>query len=456
MSASYDTRVNKFSFAAKIAIAFAICLALVCTNTQNATAQFNLTNGVVGGVDISPDGVLNGSRKALPKEVLEQLQEYLTSGNVDMDKAGTRMVSVKGLESAWRQGVAKGNVPAAAQYMAGLQRIEYVIRHEDDIIIAGPAEPFHADKNGNVVGKESGMPVLHTEDFIIALRHANDARRGQGISVSIDPTEAGVRNYQNLVNEMRKNRVSFKPGLAAKFEEAYGPQTISLTGIPKNSRFAQTLVSADYKMKRLAMGLEKAPGFLPSLMAMAKSKNGGLQGAPRFWMECNYEPVSVSADNKVWKLSGTGVKTMTEETHFNADGTKKAAGKENRLAKKWAETMTEKFAELSKIEPVFRELRNLMDLSVVAAIITKEGMTKGVSLPAVESSKVSTSEFNVPSKVPSECSFVQLSRSWLFTASGGVTVDSWKVASNTKVDSSLDGMVAKSNPTNDRWWWNAK
>ena len=173
-------------------------------------------------------------------------------------------------------------------------------------------------------------------------------------------------------------------------------------------------------------------------------------------MECNYEPVSVSADNKVWKLSGTGVKTMTDATRFNADGTKKSTGKQNRLAKKWADTMTEKFAELSKIEPVFRELRNLMDLSVVAAIITKEGMTKQVSLPAVESPKVSTSEFNVPSKVPSQCSFVHLSGGWMFTASGGVSVDSWKVASSTKVDASLDGMVAKSNPTNDRWWWNAK
>ena len=97
-----------------------------------------------------------------------------------------------------------------------------------------------------------------------------------------------------------------------------------------------------------------------------------------------------------------------------------------------------------------------MDLSVVAAIITKEGMTKQVSLPTVENPNAPTPEFNVPTKVPSQCSFVQLSRSWLFTASGGVTVDSWKVASNTKVDGSLDGMIAKSNPTNDRWWWNAK
>lgn len=458
-----DKRVNKFLFASKIAIALAVCFTFAFANSQHAAAQpgggLNLFNGVVGGVNISADGVLNGSRTALSKDVLKQLKDNLSNGNVDMEKVGLRMVSTKGLEAAYRKSVKQGNVPAAVRYMAGLQRIEYIIRTADDIILAGPAEPIHVDSKGNVVGKESGMPVLNTEDFIIALRHANNARQGEGISVSIDPTEAGVKNYQELVNEMRRQRVSFHPDHASKVEEAYGPQAIRLTGVPTNSRFAQILVSADYKMKRLSMGLEETPDFLPSLLHMAKAKNKGFgQSAPRFWMECNYEPCSVSKDSNVWKLSGTGVKTMTQEMHFDSDGKRAAKGKTNRMAKKWADLMTEKFAELSKVEPVFRELRNLMDLSVVAAIITKENMMakSKVDAPSFTSSEVATPEWNVPAKVPSQCSFVKIAGSTIFTASGGVSVDSFGVAAKTKVDESLAKMVAKVEAPADRWWWNAK
>ncbi len=37
--------------------------------------------------------------------------------------------------------------------------------------------------------------------------------------------------------------------------EAFGPQLIKLTGVPSDSHFAQTLVAADYQMKRIGMGL---------------------------------------------------------------------------------------------------------------------------------------------------------------------------------------------------------
>ena len=455
---SIDKRVNKFSFASRITMALALCF--MFASVPEATAQngfFN--NGVVGGVNISTDGVVNGSRAALSKEMIKQLEDSFASDNVDMEKVALRFVSTKGLEAAYRKSVKEGNIPNAVRYMAGLQRIEYIIRTDDDIVLGGPAEPIHVDADGNVVGKESGMPVLNTEDFIIALRHANEARQGQGISVSIDPTEAGAKNYQALVNEMRRKRMSFQPEHASKVEEAFGPQTIRLTGVPKNSRFAQILVSADYKMKRLAMGLEETPDFLPSLLHMAKAKNKGFgQSAPRYWMECNYEPCSVSSDGDIWKLSGTGVRTVTQEMQFDKDGKRSAKGKTNRMAKRWAESMTKKFTQLSKVEPVFRELRNLMDLSVVAAIITKENMMKksNVHAPAFTSSDVQTSNWNVPAKVPSQCSFVKIAGSTIFTASGGVTVDSFGVAAKTKVDDSLKTMVAKAAAPSDRWWWNAK
>ena len=223
---------------------------------------------------------------------------------------------------------------------------------------------------------------------------------------------------------------SFNDRSAKALEEACGPQNITLTGVPKDSRFSQVLVAADYKMKRLAMGLEPAPEFLPSILEMAGQKRTRLKKmSPRFWMETSYGPVSVSDDKTVWKLNGQGVCTKTQEDYAKQNGSD--AGKSSKLATAWADSMTEKYDQLSKAEPVFRELRNLMDMSVVAAIIARERLLKqvGLNIPAIKGlDTVSIPTWNVPQKVPSQCSFARLSDGLIVTTSGGVTVDSWAVA----------------------------
>ena len=170
-------------------------------------------------------------------------------------------------------------------------------------------------------------------------------------------------------------------------------------------------------------------------------------------MEANYEPVAVSDDKTVWKLNGQGVCAKTEEEVLKADGQKIV--KPSKLATKWADEMTKHYDKLSTIVPVFRELRNLMDISVVAAIIEREGLLKSAELriPAIQGiDTISIPKWNVPKTVPTQCSFARMTRSLMVTTSGGVTIDSWAVASNTTVDSKLKLDATMSS---DRWWWNA-
>jgi hypothetical protein len=97
-----------------------------------------------------------------------------------------------------------------------------------------------------------------------------------------------------------------------------------------------------------------------------------------------------------------------------------------------------------------------MDMSVVAALMSKEGLLEkaGLALANLDGSntKVSTPAWETPKLVPTSCSFVRTTKSWIVTASGGIQVDSWAVASRSEV---VSGLAAPSTtPTANRWWWN--
>jgi len=293
------------------------------------------------------------------------------------------------------------------------------------------------------------------------MRSVDFARQGKGISVSIDPSAEGIRNTNALSDRLRASRRNFDPSMKADFEQAMGPQNVSLTGVPRDSHFSRVLLSADYKMKRLAMGLEPSPlRKLPSMMEVIGKKGLNLtKAAPRMWMECNYEPVAKDESGSVWHISGQGVQTQTEESLFAADGSRKQTGKKLKVAEDWATKMTHNYEDLSRQEPVFRDLRNIMDLSVIAAIIRDEDLLvkAGLELPMMTGETLATPSYEIPETIPSELSFVNTGRSYVTQVSGGVLVDSWGVAQNSVVDAEMNQVaIVAVTPTADRWWWNAK
>ena len=433
------------------------------TGTGGTVGNSSIFLGVVGGVSVDADKVVRGEYRSLPATDQQRVREALTKADADIkSEASMRMISLRGLEAAISGATKSGKpLPADVQYMAGLQRLEYVILSPDtnDIILAGPGEGWTLNEEGNVVGIKSGMPVLHLQDFMVAMRSVDSARQGRGVSVSIDPTQKGVQAVQQIFDRMARNRTSFvNASLKNEIADACGDQTVTLTGVPRDSHFSRVLLTADYKMKRLAMGLDESPiRKLPSMMSQIARKKIKLnkREIPRMWMECDYEPVAKSSDNNIWKISGKGVRVQTETELAAANGQRSGSGKKLKVAEDWAENMTKQYDALSAKEPVFRDLRNVMDMSVVAAIIRNEGLTKqvGLSLPMI-GDELETPSYTVPEKIPSQ---VSVAGAYAVQVSGGVLLDSWGAARNT-VESKELGEVATvaKVATADRWWWNAK
>ncbi len=443
-------------------VSLSICLlALTAQSTVFAGGGFG-GNRAVGGVMIDANGIVRTATVAEKQDLANLMRVAVDAPEGDMKNASEmRMISLKSLQEAIVQSRKDGGpLPEAISFLAGLQRVEYVFvdTENHDIVIAGPAEPWKLLEDGSVVGTESGGAVLLLDDLIVAMRSVETARQG-GISCSIEPTAEGRHRLQQLLK-----RIQLRPGQNPSiFEEpmkqAFGPQMIRLNGIREDSHLARTIVAADYEMKRIAMALTKSPvDGLPSYLQLAKNGQHSSAQNPRWWMACNYDALIRSEDGLAWKLSGQGVKTMTEQDIVAADGSVKGGGKVDKLAALWAEKMTENYQELAKHVTVFRDLRNAMDLTVVATLINQERLAKkaglDLSLLLEENDTIELITYRAPKSVEPQCSFVRGRSGWVVTASGGVDINGFEVVERQKTDPTVgDLRISAIASDSNRWWW---
>lgn len=443
----------------------ALCLVALALTTAvpSAVWAFGFFRQAVGGIFIDPRGAVANAERDQIGKLREARLEHLQAVPGDMRQpAELRKVSLKKLEAALAECVRENKqLPEELFFLAGLQRIQYVFVYpeQNDIVLAGYAEGWRIDERGNLVGETTGRPVLLLDDLLVALRTAEQAARG-GITCSIDPTKEGLANLQSFAKELPL--LGSNPNAAAeRLEQALGPQVVSFSGVPAHSHFARVLLAADFRMKRLAMNFDPAPvKGLPSYLHMLKgqSKAGAQNVLPRWWLTTDYDPLLTDGEGLAWELRGRGVKAMTEDDFVAADGSRQQTGKASAQAQKWADLMTDRYDELSVKEPIFGELRNCMDLAVVAALIVKEnlagkaGLNMGVLLNA---SDLPTDELITPKVIATKASFIETRNNYIISASGGVAINSWGDADRKEQSDSLAPVREKvAEGLAKSWWWN--
>jgi len=415
----------------------------------------------VGGIAINAEGLISemtrGDIEAIRRariRATQEIPEGLERG------VKLRKVSLRDLQQAIADSgeVDLRKLPHHIRYLAGLQRVQYVFVYPEkkDIVLVGPGEGWTVNDDGVVVGETTQLPVMNLEDLISTLRFAFGAKR-HVISCSIDPTAEGMKRFAT-VNAQLQARPP-KPRVAKKkFEEALGPQVVTVEGIDPHTRFARVLVAADYRMKRLAMGIDKSPiRGLPSFLSMIKSpkiKNM----MPRWWLEDDYEAIHTDEEGLSFEIRGGGVKAMTEEDVVAADGTRSGTGKASPLAQKWADNMTKNYEALSRKSPIFAELRNCMDLSVVAALIASENLTERAGMDIdmlLDDSTIRLPQYAAAKQVPTIVSHKKIRGYHAFTASGGVSLNAWRVAARREQDAEVGKQRATATePESAAWWWN--
>lgn len=440
-------------------IARALCLALLLLLASTAHAQFY--RQAVGGISIDPKGVLSNAERdhnGLRQFWLDLLKPVPDNAN---QQVALRKISLRGLAELVGGLDDKASLPDEVRFLAGLQRVEYVLVYPqlNDIVLVGYGEGWKIDNRGNVVGQTTGRPVMQLDDLLVALRTAEQAGR-EAITCSIDPTQEGLARLQQIGLQFFGKDINPQT-VGQEMETALGPQKISFNVVPPTSRFAHVLLAADYRMKRLGMNFDPPPvKGLPSYLTMIKGSaaNMKLNVLPRWWLTTNYQPLLTDNEGLAWKLRGQGVKAMSEEDFLSPDGTVTHTGKAGAASQRWADLMTKKYDELSLREPVFGELRNCMDLAVIAALIFKDNLAAKASLdlgPLLDADHYPLEAFNVPKQVDTKANYVQGRDCFIISASGGVELNTWGEAGRKETTDELEPLRSQvAEGRGKGWWWN--
>jgi hypothetical protein len=142
------------------------------------------------------------------------------------------------------------------------------------------------------------------------------------------------------------------------------------------------------------------------------------------------------------------------EDYINESGEKTTTDAKNPTAEKWAATMTEKYSELAEQDSTFGQLRNIMDLAVIGALIEKERLLDiaGLQLPRLLEEEP-LDRYPAPKQTASKASAVKQGRDWLISASGGVEMLPWHIASEAETVDSVGEVRSELAADVKEFWW---
>ena len=426
--------------------------------------------GVVGGVSIDAQGMLHDTRTLSQDERLKLLKQQAV-GQPGSQKlaAGSnlRRVSLKRLEFTVQKLHRAGQtLPPDVDYLAGLTAVEYIIfdpAHRD-VILVGPAEGWTQLPTGEIVGQKSQRPVLHWEDLITAIRYSfAKAGKDPFIGCSIDPTQQGMARYAAYMNALGVMDRSRAKQIFAGMEQAMGPQAVQLFGVEHSSRFALTMLAADYRLKRISLGHDPSPvkDFVNYLDLSAKSFHPGPQKQHRWWFQAQYDAILETPDHLAFQLIGQGVEVVTAPTSLAQQPGAKASPE----AEEVAETFTKHFTAIAQKQPVFAELQNLISLAATAELIAEKkdqpgGRRHWQPHHFLDAKACTLPEYNVPKHVPAISNYrIIQNRHWLISISGGVDINPKKLIDpkNRKPEPPrpLSEVQEQTDPPKaaSEWWW---
>lgn len=450
---SYTRLSVSFLFAALV-----VCLSGFWTEVQAQTQA--------AGIQIDANNVLRTQTYVEPSLQTLRMRQFEASQQIPQDLrafTSARAVSLTRLERAIAE--ANGVVSDEVRYMAGLQGIDHVLVYPEtgDVVLVGPAEGWYTDVSGRVVGLTTGKPVLRLEDMVAALRaFPPQSREAKLIGCSIDPTQEGLANLQNCLQRLGSspNVQTIVPTL----RNALGMQTVTVQGVSPSTHFAQVLVEADYRMKLMGIGLEPVPcRGMKSFVANANPASVSRNALFRWYFVPNYECIQMSPDKLAISLVGKGVKLVGADELVTSEGERKEVAASDRASRLWTQGFTKNYDKIAENAPVYAELHNLIDMTIVAAFLQETDVYGKLEWETVffgNESRFRIETGSAPKFVESAVSAVWKGNTLMTPIGGGVEIYAQRALSEENLISADDATVAEKRFEIEKalpetaWWWN--
>ena len=421
-----------------------------------------------GGIAIDTNGVLSRDVTLDVGQLnLRKINIARASYTLPRDisaKSLTRCISLNRMEKSIIE--AGGAITNEMMYLAGLQRITHVFYFPEskDIVIAGPAEGWFPGYEGTMIGKESLQPVCELQHLITALRAYAPNKEGAGIvGCSIDPTaEGNVRLQQFQAQAGRLTRQQFADGV----QKSLGMQVIQVDGIPATTHAAQMMVAADYRMKRIGLGMDtiRVQGLRMFINHTVQNDTNALF---RWYFVPDYESVIMTEDRTGIQLVGDGVK-LVGENELVSETTGERTVRSGILdpgTREFTRTFTQQYPQIAKQALVFAQLRNWVDMLICAAHIQREDFygKSGWSMEFFgNEEKYPLETFVAPKEVEPVVGIRVIGTRTLTPVGGGIVIDAEQALDKEHAKSDTDKKIANTqakiglNLPENVWWWDVR
>ena len=447
----------------------AVCIAAIPAATARAQIGANASGGA--GVVIDAQGVLRA--QAVPDAGLSAERRKAAAAALpgDLQKSSKfRKVALSRLEAEFAKAAATGRgIPEEMQKLAGLTRVQYVFVYpgegseQGEVVIAGPAEPWITDATGRVVGTETGSPTVLLEDLAAAIRAFPPGQPADRmVGCSIDPKQEGLAAMQAFLKQLgRINPKASTDDIVSGMREALGTQVVRIDGVSPATHFAQVMVEADYRMKLIGIGLERPPVKMSTWIELASAGSVAANALQRWYFVPEYQCIRISEDDLAIELVGRGVKLVGADEVVLPDGRRMSADRADRASKMFTEAFTKKYSDIAARNPVYAQLRTLIDLAVAAAYLQEHdayGRTQW-GAEKFRDEKVCTIENHpVPVEVETAINAVWRQNRLLTPIGGGVTLQPRMALDSPNLLLDEEGAVAKARgeklaAPEGRWWW---
>jgi hypothetical protein len=243
--------------------------------------------------------------------------------------------------------------------------------------------------------------------------------------------------------------------------ESLGPQRIRIDGVSPASHFAQVMVEADYRMKLIGIGLEKPPVKMNTWIELTSAGGVAANALQRWYFVPDYQCIRVSEDDLAIELVGRGVKLVGADEAVLPDGRRMTADRSDRSSKTFTETFTRKYPDIAARNPVYAQLRTLIDLAVVAAFLQEHdayGRTQWDAAALRDEQICAVERFQAPTVVEPAINAVWRGSRLLTPIGGGVTLQPRMALDSPNLLMDEKGTVAaargeKLSVPAGRWWW---